>query len=116
MIDHKSTMDRKSSQLLLFIVIYISVSVFGTALLLFDTWPQPPPSAVEWLLLLLMVLPVILIGEWLSGGVLRDALLAVIGNGTLPFQIRWWRVFYYSVMCILFATTAVALLEWTRSL
>jgi hypothetical protein len=97
-------------------MIYISVSVFATALLLFDTWPKPPSSPVEWLLLFLMIVPVVLIGEWLSGGVLRNALLGVNGDGTQSFHMRWWRVFYYSVMCILFATTTVAIFEWTRRL
>jgi hypothetical protein len=109
-------MDQGVMRSLRFLAVYASVSVFAVALLLFDTWPKPPSSAIEWLLLFGMVLPVILVGEWLSQGVLKDALLTMLEDGSQPFQTRWWRVFYYAVMCLLFATTTVAIFEWTRRL
>jgi hypothetical protein len=109
-------MDQKSNSLLTFALNYFCVSIFGTALLLFDIWPKPPSAPVEWLLLFLMVVPVVSTGEWLSGGVLRNALLDVIGSETQPLPMRCWRVFYYSVMCILFSTTTVAIVEWIRRL
>ena len=97
-----------------FIVVYTSIAVFATALLLLDTWPRPPSSSTEWLTLFVMVLPVVLVGEWLSNGLLKNALSAISDRETQSFQRRWWHVFYYTVMCILFATATVSIFEWTR--
>jgi hypothetical protein len=55
MMDQKSMMGLKSNVLLLYMAIYISVSVFAAAMLLLDTWPKPPTSPVDWILLLSLV-------------------------------------------------------------
>lgn len=94
--------------------VYLSVGIYAILLLLIDR-SESRPSAVEWLLLLLTVLPVVYTGEWLSGGVLRYALLSILYARSLPFRTRWWRVFYYSMICIVFAITAVVVFEWVAS-
>jgi hypothetical protein len=96
------------------IVIYASVALFAMALLIFDTWPLPPESPIEWLFLLLLVIPMVLTGEWLSGGVLRNALTALTSQADGQSRAGWWRVFYYCVMCMLFATATVAIYEGVR--
>jgi hypothetical protein len=106
--------DRLVSVPLRSMALYASVAMFTVALLLFDTWSSPLASPLEWLLLLLLVIPVVLIGEWLSGGILRNALAGLASPEGQPFHTRWWRVFYYSVMCVLFATATVSIFEWAR--
>jgi hypothetical protein len=94
--------------------IYLSVSVFAAAFLLLDTGLQHPPSATDWALLLLLEIPILSTGEWLSGGILRNALLTVRDLASQPFRMQWWHIFYYSMMCILFAVTAVSIFEWMQ--
>jgi len=97
-------------------VIYLSVLLLAVALLLLDKWSTGPASSFEWLVLPVMSMVVICIGEWLSAGLLLGALSTVIeqmgewARGTSRPQ--WWPPLYYLAMCILFATTTVALVEW----
>jgi hypothetical protein len=106
-------MDRRPNlRLLQYAAIYLTISVFAAGLLLFDTRAQAPPESTDWLVLLLIVLPVIYAGEWLSGGMLYHALASLQDLQSQPFRLRWWLMFYYATMCILFAVTAVVIFEW----
>jgi hypothetical protein len=93
-----------------FASVYLSVLAFATTMVLVDTWPEPPGTLIEWLLLLVMIVPVTLIGEWLSEGVLGSSLASAMG-GRLP-KLRWSRIAYYLTMCLLFATATVSIFEW----
>jgi hypothetical protein len=103
---------RPGLRLLQYSAIYLTISVFAVGLLLFDTHTQSPPGAAGWIALLLMVLPVIYTGEWLSGGMLYRALESLEGLPAQSFRLQWWHVFHFATMCILYAVTDVVILEW----
>ena len=62
------------------------------------------------------VFPVMQIGELIGGGILRNALTALTSKDDERFPSRRWRVFYYCVMCMLFAVTTVSVFEWVREI
>lgn len=95
-----------------FASVYLSVLAFAGTMVLVDTWPEPPDTIIEWLLLFVMIVPVTLVGEWLTEGVLGSSLVSALGGrGRLP-KVRWSRIAYYVAMCMLFATTTVSIFEW----
>ena len=98
------------------VALYATVAVFTVAWMLFDSWPSPPRSPAEWLVLILLVFPVVQIGELIGGGILRNALTALTSKDDERFPSRRWRVFYYCVMCMLFAVTTVSVFEWLREI
>ena len=94
-----------------FTSVYLSVLVFATTMVLVDTWPEPPDTLIEWFLLFVMIIPVTLVGEWVSEGVLGSSLASALGRrGRLP-KLRWSRIAYYLTMCVLFATITVLIFE-----
>jgi hypothetical protein len=95
-----------------FASVYLAVLVFATTMVLVDTWPDPPDTIIEWFLLLVMIVPVTLVGEWLSEGVLGSSLASALGGRSRLPKLRWSRIAYYVVMCMLFATTTVLIFEW----
>jgi hypothetical protein len=95
-----------------FASVYLPVLAFATTMVLVDTWPDPPETLIEWLLLFVMIVPATLIGEWLSEGVLGTSLASALGHGSRLPKLRWSRIAYYLTTCLLFATTTVSIFEW----
>jgi hypothetical protein len=95
-----------------FTSVYLSVLAFATTMVLVDTWPEPPDTLIEWFLLFVMIVPVTLIGEWVSEGMLGSTLASAMGRGGRLPKLRWSRIAYYLTMCVLFATTTVLIFEW----
>ena len=95
--------------------VYLIVSLFAAAALLVDTWPQHPKSLLHWALLFLIALPVTVLGEWLTDGLVNNPVSAIIERGTHRSGFSWTRIAYYLAMYIFFALAAVALFYWAQT-
>lgn len=98
-----------------FISIYLIVSIFAAVALLADSWPRHPRSLLQWILLLIIAVPVTALGEWLSGRALSSSLSLAIEARTRGSQLSWLRIGYYLALYVLFAICAVAILYWIQS-
>ena len=103
------------ARILKFAAIYLIVSVFSAVALLIDTWPLYPRSVVQWLVLLIIALPVTVLGEWLSDGALHSSLSLAVDARTRRSQISWLRTGYVLALYLLFAMCAVAIFYWVQS-
>jgi hypothetical protein len=72
-------------------------------------WPHHPKSLFDWALLFLIALPVTVLGEWLTDGLVNNPLSAIIECGTRRSGFSWTRIAYYLAIYILLAIAAVAL-------
>jgi hypothetical protein len=95
--------------------VYLIVSLFAAAALLVDTWPQHPKSLLHWALLLLIALPVIVLGEWLTDGLVNNPLSEIIERGTRRSSFSWARIAYYLAIYVLFGIAAVTLFHWAQT-
>lgn len=103
------------SRILRFISIYFIVSVFAAAVLLANTWPLYPHSLFQWILLLIIAVPVTVLGEWLSDCALSNSLSLAIEARTRGSRLSWLRIGYYLALYVIFGICAVAILYWIQS-
>jgi hypothetical protein len=97
-----------------FLGIYFVISVFAAIALLVDSWPHRPASPLEWVLLFVIALPVTALADWLSEGLLTNALTATIEWRTRLLKYSWLRIFYLLAMYVLFAICTVAIFYWAH--
>jgi hypothetical protein len=102
-------------QVLSFAAMYLIVSVLAVVALLVDTWPLYPRSILDWGLLLVIVLPVTVLGDWLSDRVLSSSLPFASGTRTRKAPRSWLRIGYQLALYVLFAICAVAILYWLEA-
>jgi hypothetical protein len=103
------------NRVLRFIPIYLIVSVCAALALLADTWPRYPRSLLQWLILLIIALPVTALGDWLSDHALSSSLSLAVEARTRGAQFSWLRIVYYVALYVLFAICAVGILHWFQS-
>lgn len=60
-------------------------------------------------------LPVTVLGEWLTDGLMNNRLSAMIERGTRRSGFSWTRIAYYLAIYIFFAIAAVALFYWAQT-
>ena len=91
---------------------YSVVSVFATIALLVDTWPHHPTSLRAWSFLFVIALPVTVLGEWLSEGLLSNPLSAAVDRRARGSRVSWTRIAYCLAVYVLLGICAVAIFYW----
>ena len=91
------------SAALRFIVLYAALALVVSSLALLQLWPWRPTTALGWLALLLLALPITATGEWLGRVLLENRFSARLGNNRAPASVSWLRIAYgiVAVLCML---------------
>jgi hypothetical protein len=93
---------------------YLLVAALAAAALLVDTWPRYRRPVLEWVLLLVIALPVTVFGDWLTDGALSSLVSLVIDTRRRGPRPSWVRILYSLACYVLFAICTVTVLYWLQ--
>jgi hypothetical protein len=91
-----------------FVLIYVAISAMLGALILLQSFPARPTTWVGWCLLLVLVLPVSLIGEFVGESLFRNPMNQAVERHTRGKSFSWLRIAAGVVLTLIVCAGVVA--------